>query len=106
MEDESVEDETVEDELVEDETVEDETVEDETVKSFRQALRARMWRDARDELRRRDFPSSLVDEIITAWEQPGDPYTFYYAANELPELLLHCNTEKLDRVLARATREG
>jgi hypothetical protein len=78
-------------------------MEDKTVEKFRQALRQRRWWDAREELRRRDHPNSLVDEFITALIQLDNRDTFYLVTYEL---LPHCTTEQLDRVLARATREG
>jgi hypothetical protein len=76
---------------------------DETVESFHQALRERKWQDARDDFRRRNYPSSLVDEFMMALEKSRDRYFFYSVAEEL---LPHCNIEQLDRALATATRNG
>jgi hypothetical protein len=69
-----------------------------SVEPFRQALRNRWWNTASEELRRRNYSSSLVDEYITALEH-DDSFTISFY------ILLHCNTEQLDRVLATATKK-
>jgi hypothetical protein len=76
-------------------------MEESSMEPFYQALRELRWRDVNKELERRNYPSMLVDEYITAWEQSNE-YCIYKTDEHLP----HCNTTQLHRVLATATEKG
>jgi L-rhamnose mutarotase len=76
--------------------------EESSIEPFRQALRELRWRDASEELKCRNYPTSLLDLYITAWEQSHE----YCDTIITDELLSHCNITQLDRVLATATKKG
>jgi hypothetical protein len=72
---------------------------------IRHAVREWQWQDALDELEKRDFAPSLVDELITAWDNRDG--LWYFCSPDLVLLVLpHCTTAQLDRVLVKATRVG
>jgi hypothetical protein len=66
-------------------------------KRIQQALRERREWDAWGELRKSNFDTSLVDEVITACEEGR-----FYSAFIDYEFLSHCNTKQRDRVCAVA----